>query len=301
MPHLTTIILLLTITLNVFLIIRIRQQDKEATRREKRKKKGVRKYLPLILLNITAAITLTINIKIEISNNQNNNQNSNVNANQNSNISTNQNSNVPGPRPSPSAQDGDQEAEKLKEKLRTTYEGDGFTVKPLLETELVKGRKCCYYELIIKGPALFPVGEYVIRDQDKEYSQPLTNFFDEVVAILRRAHIEHQLLIKGRADKTGDTTFSKNFEVERWTYREFPYLPYDRQQQQFTPDQETWRIRGPYTNKDLPNLRARYTQDTLKNSPRQLESTILAGEVTPRLREPKDRNITILLYIQWPQ
>lgn len=301
MPHLTTIILLLTITLNIVLIIRIRWQDKEATRREKRKKKGVRRYLLLILLNITAAITLTINIKIEISNNQNNNQNGNANANQNGNINANQNSNVPGPHPSPSPQDDARKADELKEKLRARYEGDGFTVKPKDEVELVRGRRCCYYELIVKGPALFPVGEYIIEGQDKEYSEPLNNFFDEVIVILRRAHVEHQLYIKGSADKTGDTTFRNNFEIDRFAYREFPYLPYDPQQKQFTPDQRIWKIDGPYTNKDLPNLRARYTQDTLRNSARQLESTILDGIVTPRLVEPKDRNITILLYIQWPQ
>lgn len=295
MPHLTTIILLITITLNVFLIIRIRWQDKEATRREKRKKKGVRRYLPLILLNITAAITLTI--KIEISNNQNNNQNVNANAN----INANQNSNVSGPHPSPSPGDDARKTDELKEKLRTPYEGDGFTVKPQNDVELVKGRRCCYYELIVKGPALFPVGEYIIEGQDKEYSEPLNNFFNEVIVILRRAHIEHQLYIKGSADRTGDTTFRKNFEIDRFTYREFPYLPYDPQQRQFTPDQRLWRIDGPYTNKDLPNLRARFTQDTLRNSARQLESTILDGVVTPRLEEPKDRNITILLYIQWPE
>jgi hypothetical protein len=195
--------------------------------------------------------------------------------------------------------DDNQEATKLKEKLRTSYEGNGFSIKPLIETELIKGRQCCYYELIVKGPALFPVGEYIIKDQDKEYSQPLTNFFDEVIAVLNRAHIDHELFIKGSADKTGDKSFSKDFVIERYTYREIAYFPYDPVQQQFTPNPQPWRIPGAYTNKDLPNLRARYTQDSLKNSPRQLESTILAGVVTPKLDEPKDRNIMIFLYIQW--
>src|SRR6266481_2603170 len=191
MPYISTGLFLLGITLNIFLVIRIRRESEEATKREKRKKRGVRKYLPLILINLTIAITITISIKIEIAKNQNDNRNSNVSE----------------PRPAPSAQDSRQEAEKLKERLKATYEGDGFTIKPLVESELIRGRGCCYYELIIKGPALFPVGEYIIKDQEKEYSQPLTNFFDEVIVVLRRAHVSHQLFIKGSADKTGDTTF----------------------------------------------------------------------------------------------
>jgi hypothetical protein len=166
---------------------------------------------------------------------------------------------------------------------------------------LVKDLKGGYYELIIKGPALFPVGEYIIDGQDKEYSQPLDHFFDEVITVLRRAHIDRQLFIKGSADKTGDTTFSKNFVIDRYTYRAFPYLPYDPQQQQFAQNKQIWAIPGPYANKDLPNLRARYTQESLNSGARQLESTILAGVVTPKLNEPKDRNITILLYIKWSQ
>jgi hypothetical protein len=291
MPYLSTILLFLaiTVTLNVFFVIRIRRAEQEATKRERRKKKGLKRYLPLILINLTIAITATITIKVEVSNNQNENQNRNANVNQNINGD--------GPSPSPSR---DQEAAKLKEKLRTAYEGDGFTVTPLLETELVKGSKGSYYELIVKGPALFPVGEYIIKDQDKEYSQPLNNFFDEVIAVLRRAHINQQLFIKGSADKTGDMTFHKNFGIDRYTYRDIPYFPYDPQQEQFIQNQTTWRISGPYANKDLPNLRARYTQESLKNGPRQLESTILAGVVTPKLNEPKDRNVIVLLYIQWP-
>lgn len=187
MTYLTTLLFVLAITLNVFLIIRLRREDGERTKREKPKKKGARRYLPLILLNLSFAITIAITVKIEISNDGNNNLNSNM----------------PIPRPSASADDS-QEAVKLKEKLRTSYEGDGFSIKPLLETELIKGRRCCYYELIVKGPALFPIGEYIIKDQDKEYSQPFTNFFDEVIAVLNRSHIDHELFIKGSADKTGD-------------------------------------------------------------------------------------------------
>lgn len=282
MPYLTTFLFVLAITLNIFLIIRLRREDGKRIKREQPKKKGRKRYLPLILVNLTLVITITITVKIEFSKDRSNNQNNNV----------------PVPSPSASADDN-QESAKLKEKLRTSYEGDGFSIKPLLESELIKGRQCCYYELIVKGPALFPMGEYIIKDQDKEYSQPLTNFFDEVIAVLRRAHIEHQLFIKGSADKTGDKTFSKDFVIERYTYREIAYLPYDPKQQQFTPNFQSWEIPGAYANRDLPNLRARYTQDTLKNSPRQLDSIILAGVVTPKLDEPKDRNIMILLYIQW--
>lgn len=88
--------------------------------------------------------------------------------------------------------------------------------------------------------------------------------------------------------------------IERYTYREIAYFPYDPVQQQFMPNPQSWQIPGAYANNDLPNLRARYTQDSLKNGPRQSESTILAGVVTPRLKEPKDRNIMFFLYIQWP-
>lgn len=282
MPYLTTFLFVLAITLNFFLIIKLRRDDGKRTKREKPKKKGSKRYLPLILVNLTIVITITITVKVEFSKDRNNTQSNNM------------------PVPSPSASTNDnQEAAKLKEKLRTSYEGDGFSIKPLLESELIKGRQCCYYELIVKGPALFPMGEYIIKDQDKEYSQPLTNFFDEVITVLRRSHIEHQLFIKGSADKTGDKTFSKDFVIERYTYREITYLPYDPKQQQFTPNSQSWQIPGAYANKDLPNLRARYTQDSLKNSPRQLDSIILAGVVTPKLDEPKDRNIMILLYIQW--
>jgi hypothetical protein len=281
-PYLTTTLFFLAITLNVFLLVRIRRQDQRATRREKRKKKGAKRYLPFIVLNVTIVITISITIKIEILDNHNHKKDTR-------------------PSPSPSVQDDEQDTAKLKEKLRTPYDGNGYNIKPVLETEIVKDRKCCYYELIVKGPAMFPMGEYILQGQSEEYRQPLNNFVDDVIKLLRRDHINHQVFIKGSADKTGDSTFRKTFVIDRYTYRAIPYLPYDPQQQQFIPNQETWKIPGPYANKDLPNLRARYTQDSLKDSSRQLESTILAGVVTPKLNEPKDRNITILLYIQWPK
>lgn len=276
-PLVTLLIsIVLTLTINIVVVVKIRQQQKEDARKERRKRNFRGAYLLLLLINITVAVTITVTVRVENSNNQ-----------------------VPSPTPSPLKPDGDPEAAKLREKLRTPYEGDGFTLKPLREGQLVRGLNGSYYELIVKGPALFPVGEYIIRGQDEAYSKPLDNFFDEIITILRRAHVQHRLFIKGSADRAGDQRFRRDFKIARYTYREIPYLPYDIQQEQFAQDTAIRHIPGQYTNRDLPDLRARYTQESLSSDTRQLESTILAGVVTPKLNEPLDRNITVLLYVRW--
>ena len=182
--------------------------------------------------------------------------------------------------------------------MRKGYQGDGFRLEQRLETEVIKDQKGPYYDLYLKGPSLFQEGEYIIEDAAEAYSAPLKGFIHEILDMLDKKHIDHKLYVKGSADLKGQRSFHRDFKIERYTFREIPFLRYDGGQRQFTQEEGVRRILGQYTNSDLPDLRASFAKKVLEGY--GLTSRILQGDVTTNLDNPRDRQISFLLYVKWP-
>lgn len=265
----------LTVMISIDLIIYLRGKKKEedAARKEDRRPNPLQKYVALAVINI--AITASCSITV-----------------------INMPKKDDGPKDPPPAPEQKDDVESLRQKMSKKYEGDGFKLEPRLDTQVIKDQIGNYYDLYIKGPSLFQEGEYIIEDAETAYSEPLKSYIYEINDILEKKHIDHKLYVKGSADYKGQLSFKRDFKIDRWTFREIPYLLYDRQQKQFTQGSGIRRIPGPYTNSDLPDLRARFTQEVLKGF--RLSSSILEGDVTTNLDNPMDRHITFLLYVRWP-
>ena len=262
-------------SIDVALYYRAKQQEKNTRKQEKRPPTFWQKYILILVVNILITISLSITIVIKSYDGPNS---------------------QPSPLPTPEVNKGD-DSSKLRENLKKPYEGDGFSIEPRLDPEVVRGQCGNYYDVYLKGPSLFPIGEYIIRDAERDYRLPLQGYITEIDEILNASHVDHHLYVKGSADLTGQGTFKKSFEIDRWTFRSISYLKYDRPQEQFTTDVGTRTITGQYTNQDLPDLRARFTQEILKEY--DLNASILEGIVTTNLDKPKDRNIIFLLYVKW--
>ncbi|HYL98410.1 MAG TPA: hypothetical protein VEZ90_05600 [Blastocatellia bacterium] len=268
----------LMISIDAVLFMRARKKEQSAREREERRPRFWQKYLALILLNIAITISVSITIVSKPDRRQA----------------------PPPPVPSPTPHPSPEkkvDLPSLREHLKKRYDREGFTIEPRLDAEVVQGKIGNYYDVYIKGPALFPEGEYIIRDAELSYRAPLLNYVSEIDDVLKAAP-EHRLYVKGSADYKGQASFSRDFEIDRYTFREIPCLKYDVRQEQFSQDVEVHRIPGKYTNSDLPDLRARFAQKVLETF--SLKSEILQGAVTTNLDNPRDRNIVFLLFVRWP-
>jgi len=263
------------LSIDVFLYYRAKQREKNARNQEKRGPSFWQKYIAILVVNIFITITLSITIVIK---------------------SNDRPDTHPSPSPTPEITKVD-DPSKLRENLKKPYEGDGFSIEPRLDPEVIHGQCGNYYDVYLKGPSLFPIGEYIIRDAERDYRLPLQGYIAEIDDTLNASHVDHHLYIKGSADLTGQGSFRKSFEIDRWTFKSISYLKYNRAQEQFTNEVGTRTITGQYTNQDLPDLRARFTQEILKQY--SLDASILEGTVTTSLDKPKDRNIIFLLYVKW--
>ena len=262
------------LSIDVVLYYRAKQREKKARNQEKRGPSFWQKYIAILVVNIVITITLSITIVIK---------------------STGRPDSQPSPSPTPETKGDD--SSKLREKLKKPYESGGFSIEPRLDPEVIQGQRGNYYDVYLKGPSLFPIGEYIIRDAERDYRLPLQGYIAEIDEILNASHVDHHIYVKGSADLTGQGSFKKSFEIDRWTFRSISYLKYDRAQEQFTTDVGTRTITGQYTNQDLPDLRARFTQEILKEY--KLDASTLEGTVTTNLDKPQDRNIIFLLYVKW--
>lgn len=268
-----TISLAVMISIDLVAFLRGKQKDAEIARKEEKKRNPVQKYAALAVINLV----ITVSCSITIINMPKKND---------------------GPKDPPPSTEKTDDSESLRQKMSKEHEGNGYRIEPRLDPQVIRGKIGNYYDLYIKGPSLFPEGEYIIEDAETAYSKPLKAYIYEINDILEKNHINHELYVKGSADYKGQSSFKRDFKIERWTFREIPYLLYDRQQNQYTQGSGIRRIPGSYTNSDLPDLRSRFTQEVLKGF--RLSSSLLEGDVTTSLDNPMDRHITFLLYVKWP-
>lgn len=186
---------------------------------------------------------------------------------------------------------------KLQGIVRTPY----YEVMPFLENELVSGKNGKYYIIDIKkahkkNRIRFDAGQYTISAFESEYTNSISNFITDIISNIA-GKVEYDIFIKGSADIAGNTTFSNHLNPN-YEYKAVHYYPQDyTNSDKFIPIIESQKIPNIYKNKHLPNLRAKFISEKLKDA-YDMDSIILDGNVSLKV-DKRDRNVLLLLFVRW--
>jgi hypothetical protein len=190
---------------------------------------------------------------------------------------------------------------QLQEKLDRGVNDPQYEIKRYPNREVVKGKVGKYYIIDLKDAdskvlILFNLGKYTKDEFDRLFLNAMSKVKEDVFSQLDAGKISYRIYVRGSADIVGDKRPSIGKLLEGDS-REITYLVKNpNNPNQYLQESQTQIVPKDFANKHLPNLRAAYIQDKLKDL--DLSCTILDGSVTQREGE-QDRNALILLY--WPE
>jgi len=194
---------------------------------------------------------------------------------------------------------------QLRTTISVTVENNFYIIQPYAGTnELVQGKKGTYYRVELKSmipteKVLFKGGEYVIDGFNPKFSESINHFNEDIINNLKAGGVPFQIYVMGSADQIGaglHWNLAPGYEYR--SVRFHKRLGSNLFSSELEPPVV---IPNPYTNNDLPNLRAEFIRNTLGNDPYNLSADILEGGITENYSQPLDRNVVFLLYIAWPE
>lgn len=195
-------------------------------------------------------------------------------------------------------------AKILEKKIKSNYISSTISIVGILNKEIIKGKKGNYYKVELKNvthqeKVLFPTGKYVIDELDDNLLIPLNSFTDSVYNILKEG-FDCKLYVRGIADQLGNDSFRGNFEDGYGASEGFSnFYIFPEEGNFYTSQKLLQRIKPPFTNEELPNLRGRFLQKIIEQHFTDINPPeILEGRVTNNiLRE--DRSGFLLMYVDW--
>ena len=190
------------------------------------------------------------------------------------------------------------EYDSLVLELKTSKKTKYFEAQKIPNTEVIKGKKGKYYIITLENPdfeekILFEGGKYIIRDFDEQLLIPLNSFMSEVYRVLD-AKEECALFVIGGADIAGNETF-KDKLLPNYKYTTIEYYP-KIGDASYSPIINTYKVENIYTNKDLPNLRARFIQDKTEDSFSDVSKPIILQGEVKTIDDEKERKVRLLLF-----
>lgn len=177
---------------------------------------------------------------------------------------------------------------------------DDYKTTKLPTKEKVQGDKGCYYLIDLKDAKqppeiiLFDAGKYTKEELDRVTLNSLEKINKEIFYKLKSNNISYKVFVIGSADIAGDSKPYIDELIEKDSLEIKFLIKNPNNSEQYLNEYETKIIPKKYANKHLPNLRAAYIQEKLKNL--DIYSEILNGEVTKKVNE-KERNAAIILYL----
>jgi len=197
-----------------------------------------------------------------------------------------------------------QELEKIIEELKYGKETKYYKITRMREREIVLGKRGLYFAIDFINPEAkqilyFEESQYYIDIFDTKYQESLSEFDRDVMKTIRNGKKEYEVFVRGSADLT-TTDFRKKLN-QRYQYNSISFLKRSDNHVQYDYAELQEIIKENYSNKNLPNLRAKFIVNELNESdPVNYPITklhILDGTVTPKI-DPKDRNVKIYLYLK---
>ncbi len=199
------------------------------------------------------------------------------------------------------------EYKELKVKLRIKTETEFYEVQKIPNNEVIKGKRGTYYivdlsNTLMNERVFFQPGEFIIQDLNDEFLTTLNHFMSEVYMVLGTNN-SLELFVKGSADISGNNTFHtsiNSYFLDSLGFSTIEYLPkLSNQKSLFADTLLKMQVTQSYTNRELPNLRAKFLQIKLSETYSEIPTPrILEGSVD--LREGGEfRNADMIMYIDW--
>ncbi|HMS40418.1 MAG TPA: hypothetical protein PKE69_09345 [Pyrinomonadaceae bacterium] len=189
---------------------------------------------------------------------------------------------------------------EIVQNLNIGIDTDDYKTTKLPTKEKVQGDKGCYYLIDLKDARkppeiiLFDAGKYTKAELDRVTLNSLEKVNKEIFYKLKTDNISYKIFVIGSADIAGDTKTYIDELIENNSLEIKYLIKNPNNSEQYLQEYKTQVIPKKYANKHLPNLRASYVQEKLKNL--DIYSEILDGSVTQNLNE-QERNAAIILYL----
>lgn len=175
--------------------------------------------------------------------------------------------------------------------------------------ELLQGLVGNYYLVDIRSAKTnhlitFKSGEYFINSFREEYDNPMLEFKDNILDIIKNSSLsmrKFKIFVKGSADIKGNLTFIAELNPN-YPYEEIVYFKKkNNSEYQYIKEQGKTQIsNNKFTNKELPNLRASFIKEIFQEKYQMKdffgEVGILDGSISQDTSFA-GRNVKIYLYL----
>jgi hypothetical protein len=191
----------------------------------------------------------------------------------------------------------------FRKKMRS-LDTEFYRIEPFPENELVSGSPGYYYVVDLKSAFKkevwrFKLEEYTVNVFDRDFGRSVAAFVRDIIEPIESV-AKYRLFVRGSADRDAGNDFRGNF-APKHRYSSVIYLQYSEGEGNYGPIPKVRAIAEPFTNEDLPFLRAEFMQNKLgsKVYGLQEEPAILEGVVNRAEENESLRNATVFLFVDW--
>jgi len=197
-----------------------------------------------------------------------------------------------------------EKVEDIFSKKMRSLDTDFYRIEPFPDDELVSGSHGYYYIVDLKSVYKkevwrFKLEDYTVDNFDRDFGRSVAAFVRDIIEPIESV-AKYKLFVRGSADRDIGNDFRGNF-APRHRYSSVTYLQYSEGEGNYGPNPKVHEIEEPFTNKDLPFLRAKFMQGKLGSKVYDLreEPVILEGEVNQAEKNESLRNATVFLFVDW--
>jgi len=189
---------------------------------------------------------------------------------------------------------------QLQQRLDEGTRTNSYVERRLPHRELVQNDSGRYYLIDLRDPMtgdsiFFDLGKYRKDVFSASFTRAWARVDEDIIKPMRRAGVRYQVFVVGSADTIGSqaSRLGNLMDSAPKHVTVFPRSP--ENPEVFVSDPRELVIPVEYNNSHLPNLRASFIQDRLRDA--GVSSTILDGSVHESY-QGEDRNAVIVVY--WP-
>jgi hypothetical protein len=189
---------------------------------------------------------------------------------------------------------------QLQQNLENGIRTESYVEHHIPVRELVQGDSGGYYLIDLRDPItgdsiFFDLGKYRKDVFAASFTRAWERVEEDIIKPMKRAGVQYQVFVVGSADTIGAHAEHLGDLMGNAPKRVAVFRRSLENQDLFVSEPHEEVIPVEYSNRHLPNLRASFIQDRLRDA--KVPSTILDGSVHASYKG-EDRNAVILLY--WP-
>lgn len=206
------------------------------------------------------------------------------------------------PQPAPGQSFTNNGVIHIHQTLNQGVDSAAYSIRHIPDSALVDGHNGDYYTIDLRDPVtgdsiFFDLGKYTVDVLSSSFRRSWEHVRHDILSRLDADSVRYQLFVVGNADTIGAQVENLGALMGN-VPREVTYYPRDPQDpNHFLPKPRAQLIPVEYNNRHLPNLRAAFVQERLKQDGQ--EDAIMLDGAIHASSDGSDRNAVIILY--WPR